>query len=105
MNNRAWKRVLGFVAGSLAFIASAGAAVTVLLNVSHDPTRELYVESNKAFTAYWKKKTGQDVQVRCSPDPNERFETWIARGLSTAGYLDAFGFLVAIDCEPPEAES
>lgn len=44
---------------------------------------------------------GATVQVRCTPDPNERFETWVAAGLATQGYLDAYGFLVAIDCEPP----
>jgi sulfate transport system substrate-binding protein len=54
------------VAGSLAFIATAGNAETVLLNVSYDPTRELYSDYNKAFAAYWKKKSGQDVSVRQS---------------------------------------
>ena len=54
------------VAGSLAFIATAGAAETSLLNVSYDPTRELYDDYNKAFAAYWKKKTGQDVTIRQS---------------------------------------
>ena len=37
-----------------------------LLNVSYDPTRELYVELNQAFAKYWKGKTGQDVQVKQS---------------------------------------
>jgi len=37
-----------------------------LLNVSYDPTRELYEEYNKAFATYWKGKTGQDVTVRQS---------------------------------------
>ena len=34
-----------------------------LLNVSYDPTRELYADFNKAFAAYWKAKTGQDVRI------------------------------------------
>ena len=34
-----------------------------LLNVSYDPTRELYVEFNAAFARYWKAKTGQVVRV------------------------------------------
>jgi sulfate transport system substrate-binding protein len=43
---------------------SAGAAARVtLLNVSYDPTRELYTEYNAAFARYWKGKTGQDVRV------------------------------------------
>ena len=37
-----------------------------LLNVSYDPTRELYVDFNKAFAAYWKGKTGQEVNVKQS---------------------------------------
>ena len=44
---------------------SAGAQVE-LLNVSYDPTRELYQEFNPVFTAYWKGKTGQDIVIRQS---------------------------------------
>jgi sulfate transport system substrate-binding protein len=66
MNKRAWSRVLGVFAGCLAFAAGANAAAVELLNVSYDPTRELYADYNKAFAAYWKKKTGQDVSIRQS---------------------------------------
>ncbi|MBV4419446.1 sulfate ABC transporter substrate-binding protein [Clostridium tyrobutyricum] len=37
-----------------------------LLNVSYDPTRELYENYNKAFAKYWKGKTGQDVTIKQS---------------------------------------
>jgi sulfate/thiosulfate transport system substrate-binding protein len=37
-----------------------------LLNVSYDPTRELYVEFNAAFAKYWKGRTGQDIAVKQS---------------------------------------
>src|SRR5262245_12500227 len=37
-----------------------------LLNVSYDPTRELYQDFNAAFAKYWKTKTGQNVTVRQS---------------------------------------
>jgi len=37
-----------------------------LLNVSYDPTRELYVDFNKAFASHWKAKTGQTVTVKQS---------------------------------------
>ena len=47
------------------FGASAQAPVT-LLNVSYDPTRELYVDFNAAFTKYWKAKSGQDVTIKQS---------------------------------------
>jgi len=41
-------------------------APTDMLNVSYDPTRELYVEVDKAFAADWKARTGQDVTIRQS---------------------------------------
>jgi sulfate transport system substrate-binding protein len=44
----------------------ATAAEVTLLNVSYDPTRELYVSYNAAFAKYWKAKTGQDVKVNQS---------------------------------------
>jgi len=37
-----------------------------ILNVSYDPTRELYQEYNEAFKKYWKEKTGQDVIIQQS---------------------------------------
>jgi sulfate transport system substrate-binding protein len=45
--------------------ARGGKAVT-LLNVSYDPTRELYADYNQAFATYWKKKTGTAVTVQQS---------------------------------------
>jgi sulfate transport system substrate-binding protein len=45
---------------------SASAQATELLNVSYDPTRELYEAYNKAFIPYWKKKSGQDVTIKQS---------------------------------------
>jgi sulfate transport system substrate-binding protein len=41
-------------------------APVTLLNVSYDPTRELYVDYNAAFAKYWKAKTGQDVTIKQS---------------------------------------
>jgi sulfate/thiosulfate transport system substrate-binding protein len=37
-----------------------------ILNVSYDPTHELYEEYNKEFESYWKEKTGQSVVVKTS---------------------------------------
>lgn len=37
-----------------------------ILNVSYDPTRELYGEYNKVFADYWKEQTGQDVTIKQS---------------------------------------
>ena len=42
------------------------AADVTLLNVSYDPTRELYTDFNKSFAAYWKGKTGDTVTVKRS---------------------------------------
>lgn len=46
--------------------AGAWAQNVSLLNVSYDPTRELYVDFNKAFAAHWKAKTGATVTVKQS---------------------------------------
>ncbi len=62
------KLSLGATLGvGIALTALPASAQTInLLNVSYDPTRELYVDYNKAFTAYWKGKTGQDVVIKQS---------------------------------------
>ncbi len=46
--------------------ALAQSPVVSLLNVSYDPTRELYAELNPAFAKYWKAKTGQEVRIKQS---------------------------------------
>jgi sulfate/thiosulfate transport system substrate-binding protein len=45
---------------------AANAPAQELLNVSYDPTRELYQDVNAAFAARWKAKTGKDVTVQQS---------------------------------------
>jgi sulfate/thiosulfate-binding protein len=59
---------LGVLICSLGMLAavSAGAATITLLNVSYDPTRELYDDYNKSFAAYWKTTTGDTVIVNQS---------------------------------------
>lgn len=42
------------------------AAAATLLNVSYDPTRELYTQINKAFATQWKAKTGEDLTIQQS---------------------------------------
>ncbi|HEY3738727.1 MAG TPA: sulfate ABC transporter substrate-binding protein [Bryobacteraceae bacterium] len=46
----------------LASLLASGASIR-LLNVSYDPTRELYQEVNRAFAKSWKAKTGNDVSI------------------------------------------
>ncbi|HEY0853144.1 MAG TPA: sulfate ABC transporter substrate-binding protein [Bradyrhizobium sp.] len=50
----------------LLFAGSAYAADFSLLNVSYDPTRELYAEFNKAFAAAYQKETGKTVEIKQS---------------------------------------
>src|SRR3954464_1913001 len=59
------RRVLPLVAGLL-FAGSAFAADVSLLNVSYDPTRELYADFNKAFAAAYQKQTGKSVEIKQS---------------------------------------
>ncbi|MEP7010748.1 MAG: sulfate ABC transporter substrate-binding protein [Acidobacteriota bacterium] len=47
-------------------LAALPAAAVNLLNVSYDPTRELYQDFNAAFAKQWKAKTGQDLAVQQS---------------------------------------
>jgi len=54
------------LAAALGAAAASPAKTIELLNVSYDPTRELYVDYNAAFAAYWKARTGDDVVVKQS---------------------------------------
>ena len=55
------------LAVALGLAATPAAAKDIkLLNVSYDPTRELYQDFNKAFATQWKAKTGDDLRVKQS---------------------------------------
>ena len=58
-------KVLATLLVSLGLAGQASAATT-LLNVSYDPTRELYQEYNPLFASYWKAKTGEEVTFKQS---------------------------------------
>ena len=65
--SRIHRRTFAGLALSLAALSlPAQAKDFTLLNVSYDPTRELYVDFNKAFAAHWKAKTGDTVTVKQS---------------------------------------
>ncbi len=67
MKPLSFKSLLTGISIALTLLTTPGHAKNVeLLNVSYDPTRELYVEYNKAFAAYWQKKTGDSVSIRQS---------------------------------------
>ncbi len=57
------KTFLKIFAIVLALASCTQAREIKLLNVSYDPTRELYLDYNAAFTKYWKAKTGDDVKI------------------------------------------
>jgi sulfate/thiosulfate-binding protein len=66
----AWRAFRGFcVLAAAAFVAACGdgqSASITLLNVSYDPTRELYRDVNAAFTREWFEQTGERVSIRQS---------------------------------------
>lgn len=68
MSNRPLKLLTAaLVAGTVQFGALGWAmADTTLLNVSYDPTRELYKEFNEAFAAKWKAENGEAVSIKAS---------------------------------------
>lgn len=68
MSSKSWLKPLLFaVIGTASLLSAATHAKTVeLLNVSYDPTRELYDDYNQAFASYWEKKTGDKVVVKQS---------------------------------------
>ena len=61
MNNRVKSVLALLVLGFATYTAQA--AEVKLLNVSYDPTRELYKDYNTVFAKYWKAKTGDDVSI------------------------------------------
>jgi sulfate transport system substrate-binding protein len=58
--------LLALLAAPAAGAAQGAPKPATLLNVSYDPTRELYEDFNQQFAAYWKGKTGQEVKIRQS---------------------------------------
>ena len=54
------------LAAGVAGATGASAADITLLNVSYDPTRELYQDFNAAFAKHWKAKTGDNVTIKQS---------------------------------------
>jgi sulfate transport system substrate-binding protein len=54
------------LAAATLLASTAHARDAELLNVSYDPTRELYADVNRAFAAQWKQQTGQTLLIRAS---------------------------------------
>jgi sulfate transport system substrate-binding protein len=60
------KRTLITLAAATTLLASAAAQAKDFLNVSYDPTRELYKDVNTQFAADWKAKTGETLDIKAS---------------------------------------
>ena len=60
------RQFIAFLMFALSATATPAVADTTLLNVSYDPTRELYRDFNAAFAADWKKQTGETVKINQS---------------------------------------
>ncbi len=88
--------IVAALTGAVALPALAQTPQPVtLLNVSYDPTRELYVEFNAAFAKYWKAKTGQDVTVKQSHGGSGKQARSIIDGLDA----DVATLALAVDTE------
>ena len=59
----------------------ASQANLTLLNVSYDPTRELYREYNAAFQQYWQQKTGQSIDIKQSNGGSGKQSLMVQNGL------------------------
>ena len=60
------KIIIAAALSAFAILQTAQAADITLLNVSYDPTRELYQDVNTAFAKEWKSKTGDNVKIKQS---------------------------------------
>ena len=68
-------------AGVCSYDAGAGSNIHII-NVSYDPTRELYESYNQIFKEHWKEKTGQDVDVIQSHGGSGKQALEVVNGLS-----------------------
>lgn len=63
------------------FVGNSDGKNVEIINVSYDPTRELYEDYNKAFAEHWKKKTGENVDVIQSHGGSGKQALEVANGL------------------------
>ena len=80
-------------------ISATSFAGPTLLNVSYDPTRELYQDFNKSFGAYWKKQTGEDVSFKQSHGGSGKQARAVIDGLDADVVTLALGYDIDILAE------
>ncbi|OAI25280.1 sulfate transporter subunit [Methylosinus sp. R-45379] len=66
ISRRRFGAVVALAASLSTFVDATAQAASSLLNVSYDPTRELYKAINPAFAADWKAKTGETIELQAS---------------------------------------
>jgi sulfate/thiosulfate-binding protein len=76
-----FRAVIG-LAASVAMMSAASAADVSLLNVSYDPTRELYADINKAFAAQFKNQFGKTIEIKQSHGGSGRQARSVVDGLA-----------------------
>ena len=86
------RKIALFSALTFAFGIGAAVAQTTLLNVSYDPTRELYKDFNAAFAKHWQGKTGQTLAVRQSHGGSGKQARSVADGLEADVVTLALGY-------------
>jgi sulfate transport system substrate-binding protein len=77
----AMRKFAFFAVLTAALAVGSATAQTTLLNVSYDPTRELYKDFNAAFAKHWQAKTGQEIKVRQSHGGSGKQARSVADGL------------------------
>jgi sulfate/thiosulfate transport system substrate-binding protein len=80
----------------LAYASVAGAREVTLLNVSYDPTRELYEDFNAAFARHWKEKTGETVTINQSHGGSGKQARAVIDGLQADVVTLALGYDIAV---------
>ncbi len=83
------------LSGAALLPTTAKAADTEFLNVSYDPTRELYAEVNARFAAQWKQQTGESLKIRASHGGSGKQARSVIDGLEA----DVVTLAVAVDID------
>jgi len=87
------KFVFNTIAAAIVAGGTVGAhAATTLLNVSYDPTRELYKEINTEFAKQWKAQTGEDITLRASHGGSGKQARSVIDGLDADVVTLALGY-------------
>lgn len=89
------------LAAALIATLSASAAEVELLNVSYDPTRELYQDYNAAFARHWRELTGDEVTIRQSHGGSGKQARAVIDGLEA----DVVTLALALDIDAIAAKS